>query len=463
MATFDYPFSYAGVCATLSVEIETYQEKKYSCLRSFAASIDLQLQGKSRQSLGWIYAYTLDKRILGADGQLVWLSELLQFSKRQKAPHREHASDHAVIDETQRMFQLLFNQQGAVRDDFKAYEHCLTGERLHYISHFVLEDNFIGQGLGPSAMQAYLQAIQSLSGGDDVHGTVFLSPGAIVENYEEQRKSKALAGSTHYSYQQVQDILIRGYEKSGYELWFKAGDTKEGGDIAIMGLVLPSLQASRSAEEDMDMDDVFNETSTVKETIDPFLATLEAMMDVEDDPVSVLSVELQKPAALASDVEMTDNSTSEPNDAQSSKPLRLSSPASPKLDRTALERAIRADETYVWSGSRFLVDYDIELNWLLRAKQSNRKLIQALFPDYELPPPVSRRSSVALVPFDPEQKYLVRRILAEEGERYLIQWEDDPDTGRTFRPTWEPKDHANALAVAEWQQRKTRASAPRKL
>lgn len=120
------------------------------------------------------------------------------------------------------MFQLMFGQRGTVREDFQPYESSLTGDRLHYISHFVLEDNFIGQGMGPPAMQAYLQAIQKLPAGDDVHGTIFLSPGAIVDNYEEQKRRKALAGGRAYSYQQVQDILIRGYEKSGYELWFKA-------------------------------------------------------------------------------------------------------------------------------------------------------------------------------------------------------------------------------------------------
>jgi hypothetical protein len=44
-----------------------------------------------------------------------------------------------------------------------------------------------------------------------------------------------------------------------------------------------------------------------------------------------------------------------------------------------------------------------------------------------------------------------REILKEKGKKYLIAWEDHPETGEKFEPTWEPKKYANAELVEEWK------------
>ncbi|MCJ1380751.1 hypothetical protein MMC17_003860 [Xylographa soralifera] len=56
--------------------------------------------------------------------------------------------------------------------------------------------------------------------------------------------------------------------------------------------------------------------------------------------------------------------------------------------------------------------------------------------------------------------YKVRDIINEKGSKYLIDWEDDPETREKYQPTWEPKSYANAEAVAAWKrkQRKIRRS-----
>ncbi|MCJ1245688.1 hypothetical protein MMC30_002892 [Trapelia coarctata] len=46
----------------------------------------------------------------------------------------------------------------------------------------------------------------------------------------------------------------------------------------------------------------------------------------------------------------------------------------------------------------------------------------------------------------------VRDIISENRTQYLIDWEDDPETGEKFKPTWEPKAYANAVAIAAWEQ-----------
>ncbi|MCJ1286065.1 hypothetical protein MMC26_005407 [Xylographa opegraphella] len=60
-------------------------------------------------------------------------------------------------------------------------------------------------------------------------------------------------------------------------------------------------------------------------------------------------------------------------------------------------------------------------------------------------------------PFGSQGKlYKVRDIINEKGRKYLIDWEDDPETGEKYQPTWEPKSYANAEAVAAWKQQQRR-------
>ena len=55
---------------------------------------------------------------------------------------------------------------------------------------------------------------------------------------------------------------------------------------------------------------------------------------------------------------------------------------------------------------------------------------------------------------DYDQDYRVRSIIGEKGDRYLIDWEDDPITGKKYPPSWEPKENANEAAILDWQEQK---------
>ncbi|KAK4964247.1 hypothetical protein LTR66_012394 [Elasticomyces elasticus] len=66
--------------------------------------------------------------------------------------------------------------------------------------------------------------------------------------------------------------------------------------------------------------------------------------------------------------------------------------------------------------------------------------------------------------FDSQEFFQIRRILKENKTQYLIDWEDNYETGEKYDPTWEPKANANEAAIAEWEeeqkaQRETRALA----
>ena len=53
------------------------------------------------------------------------------------------------------------------------------------------------------------------------------------------------------------------------------------------------------------------------------------------------------------------------------------------------------------------------------------------------------------------REYLAREILKEDRKKgYYINWEDDPITGESFEPTWEPKGCANEALIADWEKKK---------
>lgn len=55
--------------------------------------------------------------------------------------------------------------------------------------------------------------------------------------------------------------------------------------------------------------------------------------------------------------------------------------------------------------------------------------------------------------FATDEIFAVKSILDESSDKYLIDWEDDPVTGRSYSPTWEPKANANDAAVNAWERR----------
>ncbi|KAK4967557.1 hypothetical protein LTR28_002648, partial [Elasticomyces elasticus] len=54
--------------------------------------------------------------------------------------------------------------------------------------------------------------------------------------------------------------------------------------------------------------------------------------------------------------------------------------------------------------------------------------------------------------FDSQEFFQIRRILKENKSQYLIDWEDNYETGEKYDPTWEPKVNANEAAIAEWEE-----------
>ncbi|EME43472.1 hypothetical protein DOTSEDRAFT_54274 [Dothistroma septosporum NZE10] len=56
---------------------------------------------------------------------------------------------------------------------------------------------------------------------------------------------------------------------------------------------------------------------------------------------------------------------------------------------------------------------------------------------------------------DFQKEYKLRAIIDETKTKYLIDWEDDSETGEKYEPTWELKANANKLAKEDWNARKS--------
>lgn len=57
-----------------------------------------------------------------------------------------------------------------------------------------------------------------------------------------------------------------------------------------------------------------------------------------------------------------------------------------------------------------------------------------------------------------EKYYEARGILQETTTQYLIDCAPDSDTGEEYDPSWEPKENANQLLVADWNKFKEQES-----
>lgn len=55
---------------------------------------------------------------------------------------------------------------------------------------------------------------------------------------------------------------------------------------------------------------------------------------------------------------------------------------------------------------------------------------------------------------DPDREYKLKSIIGETETHYLIEWENDEETGEVFEDSWEPKENANREAVADYEFQK---------
>ncbi|KAK6438380.1 hypothetical protein LTR95_005418 [Oleoguttula sp. CCFEE 5521] len=70
-------------------------------------------------------------------------------------------------------------------------------------------------------------------------------------------------------------------------------------------------------------------------------------------------------------------------------------------------------------------------------------------------PATKRRKTHAHGKIDPEKFYSAKDIIDEDKTHYLVDWENDSDTGEIYEPTWEPHANLTAKAIADWEAKKS--------
>ncbi|RDL36442.1 uncharacterized protein BP5553_05794 [Venustampulla echinocandica] len=69
-----------------------------------------------------------------------------------------------------------------------------------------------------------------------------------------------------------------------------------------------------------------------------------------------------------------------------------------------------------------------------------------------------KKQTKAPSPEPEEELYSIKDIIREKTKNgrllYLIDWDDDPDTGKPYDRTWEPADFVTPEAIADWEKKK---------
>lgn len=58
--------------------------------------------------------------------------------------------------------------------------------------------------------------------------------------------------------------------------------------------------------------------------------------------------------------------------------------------------------------------------------------------------------------------FVIRGVLQYKNGKYLVDWEDNPDTGEKYSPTWEPKKNLNEEALQDWKETQAKQRAEKK-
>lgn len=172
-----------------------------------------------------------------------WKAEFLRPGPNIRPLDHHTASEptHSGLDELQLTLQNIYTKAGEVRPEFSDHLDDLLprislagpSDQLLYIPEFFLHQSFRGTGLAQSVLPNILSWITTLGIPSVLFpgGTVILSPAAFRTTMEEVKGKKATDGD----YLEVERKLVRSYEKSGFDVWWKGDEERGGRAMAIMG------------------------------------------------------------------------------------------------------------------------------------------------------------------------------------------------------------------------------------
>ena len=190
--------------------------------------------------VGYIHTWRIDKPTATYPNVVKdnWLRELVRGAVKKTAPIRE----------TSLCMRALYTEKGNVRAELadRTADHTAELQRsLIFVQMIYILPEFQGTRLVDSALAGYNEALSTLPEWYAFSGTLVLVPAR-----PEGERGDGWGDETDAN---VEDRLIRTYERSGYKVWVRdvrvRASTGKDSALTIMGRTIPAPDAAGTAEE----------------------------------------------------------------------------------------------------------------------------------------------------------------------------------------------------------------------
>lgn len=269
-------FSFGGEKVALEADLQIFEYYRWGgCVHEFKTKFHLASredveEDREGDYVGYMFGFTIDKKsTIGQSDRPAWLVEILKRPKGYdtKTLFTHNHSDDDPFDDMQKVMQILHKQDGSVRPEFEPYAEMLAGDALHYINSFRIQEDYWGTGLARVCMKTYLDLISSMDRDYRFEGPVLGSPAAMQSVYEQIAQAYKNGSAEPPTHLYIEQRLIEGYQKDGFEVLFRALASDQGAGITIVGqritrrLVTASQKKSEKQSQSSHSDDDMSDES----------------------------------------------------------------------------------------------------------------------------------------------------------------------------------------------------------
>lgn len=237
-------FSFDGEKVALMADLQIFEYYRWGgCVHEFKTRFHLgsrkdMEEDREGDYVGYKFGFTIDKTsTIGQSDRPAWLVEILKRPKDYdtKTLFTHNHSDDDPFDDMQKVMQILHKQDGSVRPEFEQHAEMLAGDAVHYINSFRIEEDYWGTGLARVCMKTYLDLISSMDRDYRFEGPVLGSPAAMQSVYDQIAEAYKNGSAEPPTHLYIEQRLIEGYQKDGFEVLFRALASDQGAGISIVG------------------------------------------------------------------------------------------------------------------------------------------------------------------------------------------------------------------------------------
>lgn len=225
-----------GRDTALTIEIAFAPDSKSrACITEVQSKVTIENESGEKDVVAGFNSYTLSKTVRSRRAP-AWLKEILLEPLDYKHSRLNHSVASDPQDDLTKIFQLIFDHNGNVKEHFLQWADILTSDQIHYIDTFEVVERFRGTGMARVAMNCYKEALRQLHNDDPFEGTIILSPAGLRSVRENMLQQPRPADRPVKSFLEIEDALVEGYKKDGFAVWHRGDRAQEGAAITIMGM-----------------------------------------------------------------------------------------------------------------------------------------------------------------------------------------------------------------------------------